>query len=64
MEVLPGLVLRIVRDRVWDQWIVKVYRNGRYVEDESYFTDDKNDAEQTMELMAKQYRTIADKKRL
>ena len=44
------LILR--RDSEWQQWIVKVYdRDGKRNPGADYFTDDKQDAIQTMAYM-------------
>jgi len=35
-----------------DEWVVKVYIDGKYNEDATYYTDDKKDALDTMKAMS------------
>lgn len=43
-------------NRQWNEYIVMVFdENGKYIEMESYFTDDKQDAKDTLECMKKEY---------
>lgn len=37
-----------------DEWVVKVFVNGKYDEDKSYYTDDRQDAIDTMKQMKKE----------
>lgn len=46
--------IKMVRKPETDEWVVKVYVDGKYDEDKSYYTDDKKDAEDTMKLMKKE----------
>lgn len=43
------MVLKSNRDT--DEWVVKVYIDGKYSDEHSYYTDDKADAEATMASM-------------
>lgn len=47
---------KLVRKTSTDEWVVKVYIDGKFNEDKSYYTDDKTDAENTKKLMEKEYR--------
>lgn len=42
---------RMVVKKVDGEWQVRVYENGKYNEDKSYFAMDKQDAEDTMKQM-------------
>jgi len=46
MEVLASnrVETRVVKSPDTDEYIVKVYRNGKHNPDEDYYTDDKEDA--------------------
>jgi hypothetical protein len=46
--------LKLVRKSETDEWVVKVYIDGKYDEGKSYYTDDKKDAENTMAQMKKE----------
>lgn len=46
--------LSTVRKAETNEWIVKVYIDGKYDEDKTYYTDDKQDAIDTMKHMAKE----------
>jgi hypothetical protein len=46
--------LSTVRKVETDEWVVKVYVDGKYKEDSTYYTDDKEDAIATMKHMAKE----------
>ncbi len=46
--------LCVVRKVGTDEWAVKVYVDGKYKEDPTYYTDDKDDAIATMKHMAEQ----------
>ena len=48
------IVLSTVRKVETDEWVVKVYINGKYQEGPTYYTDDKDDAIATMKHMAKE----------
>lgn len=48
---------RIARKLETDEWLVKVFVNGQYSEDRTYYTDDEQDARDTMRAM------IAEEKR-
>lgn len=58
--------LTIARKPETNEWLVKVYINGKYSEDSTYYTDDQKDAIDTAKLMMQQYRqqgfTVVDKK--
>ena len=41
------------RDTEWDEWQVRLYKNGEYVEDSSYHTSDEEDADITAEEMVR-----------
>lgn len=45
--------LKLVRKSETDEWVVKVYVDGKFDEGKSYYTDDKTDAENTMKRMKK-----------
>jgi hypothetical protein len=45
--------LSTVRKVETDEWLVKVYVDGKYDEGKTYYTDDKEDAIATMKEMAK-----------
>lgn len=45
------ITLKIKRDRTWNEYIVQWVVNKEVDDDKSYHTDDKQDAEQTMEAM-------------
>jgi len=45
--------MRLVRKSATGEWLVKVHVNGKYSEAETYYTDDKADALDTMEHMKK-----------
>ncbi len=48
----PVASVKIVRDRVWKEWIVRAYNaNGKRMPDADYHTDDKADAEATAKVM-------------
>lgn len=46
-----GVELRLVRKPETDEWVVKYYENGKYNEEKTYYTDDKDDAIGTMKNM-------------
>jgi hypothetical protein len=41
-------------DTEFDEHSIKVYVNGKYQEDRTYYTDDKQDALDTMQFMARE----------
>ena len=45
-----------------DEWLVKVYIDGKYDEDATYYTDDKEDAINTMAYMKKTFHFPKTKK--
>lgn len=47
--------LTLVRKPETNEFLVKVFINGKYSEDATYYTDDKQDALNTAKLMAQQY---------
>ncbi len=49
------IFLNIVRKASTDEWVVKVHINGKYSEESTYYTDDKDDAISTMADMKKNY---------
>lgn len=49
------IFLNIVRKSSTDEWVVKVHVDGKYNEDATYYTDDKEDAISTMAHMKKQF---------
>ena len=54
MNRLAETQLRLLRKPDTDEWVVRVYVNGRYDDDKSYYTDDKHDAIETMARMKKE----------
>lgn len=42
---------KVVRKPSTDEWVVKVYNNGKYSEAETYYTNDKTDALHTLKAM-------------
>ena len=47
-------VVKVVRDSVWRQWIVKVWdQNGVRMPEAYYYTDNKQDAINTAKAMVK-----------
>jgi len=49
---------KVVRKPSTDEWVVKVYNNGKYSEAETYYTNDKSDALETMKDMKKRGQKI------
>lgn len=49
----PTITLRMARDKDTNEYIVKYYEDGKYIEDKSYYTADKQDAELTKKEMEK-----------
>jgi hypothetical protein len=47
--------LRLRRKSSTEEWVVRVWVDGRYSEDATYYTDDKEDAQATMAAMASQF---------
>ena len=44
--------VNIVRDKVWHQWVVKAYdQNGTSMPEAYYYTDSKEDAQNTAKVM-------------
>ena len=56
-----NVTLKLKRNAEYNEWIVKVYHNGKYSEDESYYTDDKQDAVITMNRMAEDYKKMSNR---
>ena len=46
----------LVRDNEWDQWIVKVYEDGKYQEGPTAYTDYMDEAMEIMAFEALRYR--------
>jgi hypothetical protein len=44
---------KIVRDSVWQEWVVKLYINGNHYKPADYHTDCKQDAIATAKVMVK-----------
>lgn len=44
---------KVVRKPSTDEWVVKVYVDGKYNEAQTYYTNDKTDAMETMKAMKK-----------
>jgi len=59
LVALEGTRLTLVRNPSTDEWIVKVFVNGKYDEGKTYYTDDKQDAINTMKQMKKEMGIIA-----
>ncbi len=57
MKVIPTHTLKLRRKSETNEWVVRWYVNGKYDEGKTYYTDDKQDAVNTM----KHLQTIADK---
>jgi len=55
MQLSDTVTLQLRRDTEWDQWIVEYRVSGQVDEPKSYYTDDKQDALQTMGAMAAEY---------
>lgn len=60
---IDGFKVKFVvkKDRDWEEWQVKVYINGKYDDDQSYFAlggtkEDKEDAIATMKKMAETFK--------
>lgn len=53
--------LRIVRNVHWDEYEVRYRENGVYSEAKSYHTSDRDDAEQTRDVMADEIRVAGGK---
>ena len=49
------IFLNIVKKSSTNEWVVKVHIDGKYSEDSSYYTDDKEDAINTMAAMKKNF---------
>ena len=47
--------LKLKRLPETDEWRVSVFIDGKYSEEKSYYTDDKQDAIDTMEFMKKEF---------
>lgn len=47
----PHVELKLVRSREPGEWVVRYYENGKLNEDKSYYTNDKDDAIDTMNMM-------------
>ena len=43
--------IRLIRDAIWQEWQVRVYKDGTRLDSETYYTDDKEDAIATMNEM-------------
>ena len=51
MMKAPHVELKLVRSREPGEWVVRYYENGKLNEDKSYYTNDKDDAIDTMNMM-------------
>jgi len=52
-EIVVGKVkLKLEKDKGTGEWVVKWIENGKFNDDKSYYTDDKEDAIGTMKDMA------------
>lgn len=49
--------LTLARKPETNEWLVKVYINGKYSENATYYTNDKQDAIDTAKVMMQQYQT-------
>jgi len=47
------VAMRMVRKASTNEWVVKVYYNGKFNEEASYYTEDRDDAIATMDDMLK-----------
>jgi hypothetical protein len=47
----PNIKIKLHYDRDWQEYQVRVFINGVYSEDKTYFTDDKQDAIDTKKAM-------------
>lgn len=52
--------LSLKRKPSTDEWKVNVFINGKYDEDATYYTDDKEDAKDTMKAMKEHYDSFPD----
>jgi hypothetical protein len=53
-EIIKGNIKLVVKKKSsTGEWVVRWFENGKYIEDKSYFTDDKQDAIDTMKDMIK-----------
>jgi hypothetical protein len=51
----PGKSIKLsLKKNDWDEYVVNFYVNGKRSESKSYYTDDKEDAEDTLLVMADQ----------
>jgi len=58
-EKSPRIELKVKHDADWDDWVVRVYRDGKSVERLSYHAyGDKADALDTLKAMAEDYRKV------
>jgi hypothetical protein len=48
--------LKLSRKSDTDEWVVRYYENGKLDDDKSYYTNDKKDAQETMESMKRRLR--------
>jgi len=55
------IFLNVVKKASTNEWVVKVHINGKYDEDATYYTDDKEDAISTMAAMKERYINFAEK---
>jgi hypothetical protein len=51
VDISADVELKLVRSREPGEWIVRYYEHGRLDDDKSYYTNDKEDAIQTMDMM-------------
>lgn len=49
------LTFKLKRKAATGEWVVRVYVDGVYSEDRSYYTDDKKNAEDTLRLMSEYF---------
>lgn len=52
-------VVKVYRDAAHDEFVCKVYSNGKHYEPADYFTNDKQDAIDTANTMAATFRPEA-----
>jgi len=55
------IFLNVTKKASTNEWLVKVHIDGKYDEDATYYTDDKEDAISTMAAMKERYINLAEK---
>lgn len=50
------ITTKVIHCSAWEEWLVKLYVNGIYQPESTYFTDDKVDAYETAQAMVKDYK--------